>query len=365
MMGDSSEMSIKKIAESVGVSPATVSRVLNNPSYKCAQEDLRDRIWKAAIEMNYSPNEAARNLKTGNVKNEERTYYINVLMTRMDSEQSDPFFTELLHVIESEIHKHSCILSKVWYMSVFSDDRKCKSENLDRIIGAMYDETEGRRDGLIIIGKCNREALRKLNQSYKSIVSINRNSTNYEVDEVTCDGEKIATMAIEHLIKLGHRDIGYVGACHNEARYKGYLNTLKKHNIDIIPEYIVDTGQTEAEGYDVMLDFLKSDSSPTGFYCANDITAVGMLKCIQKFRHLRYVPSIISSDDIEEAQFTKPMLTTVRLPKDEMGRFALYILIDRIQGGHKAVVRTELEGHLMLRNSCTDVADGDWSNYCI
>jgi sulfate transport system ATP-binding protein/LacI family transcriptional regulator/LacI family repressor for deo operon, udp, cdd, tsx, nupC, and nupG len=283
----------------------------------------------------------------------------------MDSEQSDPFFTELLHVIESEIHKHSCILSKVWYMSVFSDDRKCKSENLDRIIGAMYDETEGRRDGLIIIGKCNREALRKLNQSYKSIVSINRNSTNYEVDEVTCDGEKIATMAIEHLIKLGHRDIGYVGACHNEARYKGYLNTLKKHNIDIIPEYIVDTGQTEAEGYDVMLDFLKSDSSPTGFYCANDITAVGMLKCIQKFRHLRYVPSIISSDDIEEAQFTKPMLTTVRLPKDEMGRFALYILIDRIQGGHKAVVRTELEGHLMLRNSCTDVADGDWSNYCI
>jgi sulfate transport system ATP-binding protein/LacI family transcriptional regulator/LacI family repressor for deo operon, udp, cdd, tsx, nupC, and nupG len=315
--------------------------------------------------MNYSPNEAARNLKTGNVKNEERTYYINVLMTRMDSEQSDPFFTELLHVIESEIHKHSCILSKVWYMSVFSDDRKCKSENLDRIIGAMYDETEGRRDGLIIIGKCNREALRKLNQSYKSIVSINRNSTNYEVDEVTCDGEKIATMAIEHLIKLGHRDIGYVGACHNEARYKGYLNTLKKHNIDIIPEYIVDTGQTEAEGYDVMLDFLKSDSSPTGFYCANDITAVGMLKCIQKFRHLRYVPSIISSDDIEEAQFTKPMLTTVRLPKDEMGRFALYILIDRIQGGHKAVVRTELEGHLMLRNSCTDVADGDWSNYCI
>jgi DNA-binding LacI/PurR family transcriptional regulator len=363
-MGDS-KMSIKKIAESVGVSPATVSRVLNNPNYKCAREDLRDEIWKAAIALNYSPNEAARSLKTGRVINEERTYYINVLMTRMDNEESDPFFTELLHVIESEIHKQSCILSKVWYMSVFSNDRKCMSENLDGLVKNMYEETKGKNDGLIIIGKCNREALRKLNESYKSIVSINRNSTNYEVDEVTCDGEKIATMAINHLIKLGHTDIGYVGACHNEARYNGYLNTLKKNNIDIIPEYIVDTRQTEAEGYEVMMNFIKADSIPTGIYCANDITAIGMLKCIQKFKHLRYIPSIISSDDIEEAQFTKPMLTTVRLPKEEMGRFALYILIDRIKGGHKAVVRTELEGHLMLRNSCFEVSEGDWSNYCI
>ena len=56
-------MSIKKIAEKAGVSPATVSRVLNNPNYKCSVSGLRDKIWKTAIEMNYVPNEAARNLK--------------------------------------------------------------------------------------------------------------------------------------------------------------------------------------------------------------------------------------------------------------------------------------------------------------
>lgn len=77
------------------------------------------------------------------------------------------------------------------------------------------------------------------------------------------------------------------------------------------------------------------------------------------------MPSIISSDDIEEAQYTKPMLTTVRLPKDEMGKFALYLLIDRIKGAHKAVVRTELEGKLMVRNSCTAVAESSWSDYSI
>lgn len=58
-------MSIKKIAEQTGVSPATVSRVLNNPNYRCSQEGLRDKIWKAAMEQNYVPNEAARNLKMG------------------------------------------------------------------------------------------------------------------------------------------------------------------------------------------------------------------------------------------------------------------------------------------------------------
>lgn len=61
-------MSIKKIAEKAGTSPATVSRVLNNPNYHCSDRKLRDRIWNAAIELDYTPNEAARNLKTGSPK---------------------------------------------------------------------------------------------------------------------------------------------------------------------------------------------------------------------------------------------------------------------------------------------------------
>ena len=104
-------MSIKKIAEKAGVSPATVSRVLNNPNYKCSVSGLRDKIWKTAIEMNYVPNEAARNLKRGVSAKQEKTWYINILMTRTDSSQTDPFFSELLRVIESEIHDKNCILS--------------------------------------------------------------------------------------------------------------------------------------------------------------------------------------------------------------------------------------------------------------
>ena len=363
--GGDGYMSIKKIAEKAGVSPATVSRVLNNPNYKCSVSGLRDKIWKTAIEMNYVPNEAARNLKKGVSAKQEKTWYINILMTRTDSSTTDPFFAELLRVIESEIHDKNCILSKVWYMSVFSDDRKCRRENLDRLVDGMYGEVDGKRDGLIIIGRCNKEALKKLNKKYKSVVSVNRNSTNYEVDEVLCDGKKIASAAVEYLISLGHKNIGYIGQCHSEDRYNGYLETLKKHDLDVIPEYVIETKQTEAEGYEAMEKFFQSDDMPTGIYCANDISAIGMLKCLNKFRNRYYMPSIISSDDIQEAQFTKPMLTTVSLPKEDMGKFALYLLLDRLRGGHSGIVRMELEGKLVIRNSCSSVEDSMWSDYCI
>lgn len=358
-------MSIKKIAEKVGVSQSTVSRVLNNPNYHCSSPEMRERIWKAAMELNYTPNEAARNLKMGIAKTIGRTFYISVLMTRMDSAQPDPFFAELLRVVESEIHRQTSILSNVWYQSVFSNDRKCKMVSLDRIINEMYAETEEKCDGLIIIGKCNKEALKKLKAKFKNIVSVNRNSTNYEVDEVTCDGQKVAMEAVEYLISLGHHDIGYVGECHNEARYRGYVDALNRHHIEIDPAFVIETRQTESEGYEALNRFYQMEYMPTGIYCANDITAVGMLKCLSKNKKRYFTPSIIASDDIEEAQFTKPMLTTVGLPKEEMGKFAVALLLDRIQEGHKNIVSMELEGSLMKRDSCFTLDESSWNNYYI
>lgn len=348
---------LKKIAEITGVSLSTVSRVLNNPDYRCSSPEIRDKIWEAAMELKYVPNKAAKNLKMGTGNQMEKAYYIGVIMTRPEAAQTDLFYSELLRVIETEVHRNYCILSKVWYAPIFSDKKRCKRENLSKIVKDMKNETDEKMDGVIVIGKCEAKALDYIQDGFKNVVNINRNPIDHTVDEVVCDGEKIAAMAVEHLIALGHRAIGYVGVCQDEARFKGYMETLKKHEIEFHPSFVYETRPTEAKGYEVMEKILASDAMPTALYCANDIIAVGILKNLSRPQN-RYIHiSVISSDDIEQAQFTKPMLTTVALPKEEMGKFAMFLLLDRMKGRHKNKVKLELNGELIRRESCGNVQD--------
>ena len=99
-------MSIRDIAKKAGVSASTVSRVLNNPGYRCASPELRDAIWRIAREMNYLPNEAARSLKMGSGKDgaSAAPLRVDVIVTRASQRQADPFFGELLRIIETETH---------------------------------------------------------------------------------------------------------------------------------------------------------------------------------------------------------------------------------------------------------------------
>lgn len=357
-------MSIKKISEMTGASPSTVSRVLRNPDYKCSSEELRQNIFQAAREINYIPNEAALNLRLGSLEKKE-VYRINILLTRVVSEENDPFFSEMLRAVEIEIRKNNCIVSSVWHCADFSNEKYCALENVDTVVNNMYKQKEQKSDGLIIIGKCCTKVLKALKKKEKYIVSINRNSTNYEVDEVLCDGRKIALTAIRHLVKLGHTKIGYVGDCHNEARFNGYQEAQDRYHLRQDIDYIFDTTPNEDHGYKAMEYFFNMSDPPTAIYCANDILAVGMLKCINKRRNRFYSPSIISSDDIAEAQDTKPMLTTVSLPKKEMVSFALFLLLDRIKGGHKVISKIELECFLIVRDSCHTVNEANGPEYYI
>ena len=95
----------------------------------------------------------------------------------------------------------------------------------------MFHDAKQKHDGLILIGKCSQKGLKSLKRYEKNLISINRNSTTYEVDEVLCDGRKIALTAVNYLISCGHQKIGYVGDCHNETRYIGYQEALVHHGI--------------------------------------------------------------------------------------------------------------------------------------
>lgn len=355
-------MSIKKIAESIGVSVSTVSRVLSRPDYKCSSKELREKIFAAAREKNYVPNESAKNLRSGSSSLSE-PHRICILVTRTASSDTDPFFSELTGIIQTEINKNMCMLVRIWYRPEFSDEAKCASMNLKQSVKELCGEYDP--DGIIIVGKCCPQAIKQLKARWKNIVSVNRNSTNYEIDEVLCDGRKIAAGAVEYLIRLGHRKIAYVGECHSESRFNGYQETLLKNNIEVDIDHIIQTGLSENEGYLAMEKIIRMQNRPTGIYCANDIIAIGMLKSLNKYGSRYYNPSIISCDDIAEARYTKPMLTTISLPKEEMAKFAVYLLIDRINGGHKSVARTELESSLVIRSSCSPVNNTDLIEYYI
>ncbi|MGN0353259.1 MAG: LacI family DNA-binding transcriptional regulator [Roseburia sp.] len=357
-------MSLKEIAKRAGVSTATVSRVLNNPNHRCLDGKKRDEIWKLASSMNYEPNEAARNLKTGKAKKKE-TYYINILVTRGEGVQADPFFSEMLRIIESEIYNQMCVLSQVMYKPIFSDERKCKSENTERMVRELYERCRDTSNGLIILGHCSNVVIKSINKYFKNVVLISRNFRTEGVDAVTCNGSKMARIAVEHLIELGHTDIAYAGGLQNENRYKGYIETLEKHDLLIDSSYIFEVAKTEAAGYDAMKKILELDEVPTGIYCANDIIAVGMLKCLRRRRNLAMLPSIISSDGIEMSELTKPLLTTVAMPKSEIGYYAVSHLITKIERGGESNVVMELEGKLIKRESCKLIAESSNMEYYI
>ena len=104
-------------------------------------------------------------------------------------------------------------------------------------------------------------------------------------------------------------------------------------------------------------EILESEFIPTALYCANDITAVGVLKNLARPQNRYFHISVVASDDIDQAQFTKPMLSTVSLPKADMGRLAMFLLLDRIKGRHTDKIKIELNGKLIRRESCRNVQD--------
>ena len=149
-----------------GASVSTVGRVLNNPNHKCSSEGLKERILQAAREINYVPNEAARNLKTGNHSKKE-VYYINILLTGLADEENDPFFSKIARLTELEIRKNGCVISSFWHRAEFADDKFCMSEDMDAIVNEMYGDKEQKSNGLIIICRCCPKGLKSLKRREK------------------------------------------------------------------------------------------------------------------------------------------------------------------------------------------------------
>lgn len=356
-------MSLKKIAELAGTSVSTVSRVLNTPGHTCHIPGLSEKIWQIAKELEYIPNEAARNLRTGNNKTKE-PFYADIFLTRFDSLDKDPFFGELFIHIKEELLSANALLGEVLnftdIMSLGEKDVPIKAipyKTPSRVIAEKPAAlpafvSKKYNTGLILLGKCPQGLIPVLKKRYSYITGIDRNPTDYEYDEVICNGITAAQKAVGYLIKLGHNNIAYIGDCTFESRYTGYYQALLAHKIPLNYANVHQTGQTEKEGFQVMSKIIKSDERPSAIFCANDITAIGVLNALKANKRKGYVPSVISIDNIYPSQKTTPMLTTIDIPKKEMAHLAVMLLLDRKAGRHRENIRIELPCRLIERESC-------------
>jgi DNA-binding LacI/PurR family transcriptional regulator len=329
-------MSLKKISEMTGVSVSTVSRVLNNVPGSGASREIRERIWQAAQDTGYTPNRSAQRLRRGD--GEAKTRRVAIVAARLHSLEADPFFYELYMNVQSELFRAGCVAVRV-------DARDDARPEIPEC------------DGMVILGRCSHSLLEALKRACPNLVGIWRNPTDFDIDEVMCDGKKAAGMAVEYLLKLGHRNIAYIGDCSYESRYVGYCDALIRNSIPIDYPLIVPTGQTEAEGYGAMQKIAASGTA-TAVFCANDITAVGALRALAEMGRRRPKIAVVSIDNIDLAQQTRPLLTTINIPREDMAHMAVNVLLDRIGRGHREHVRVEFPCRLVRRLSC---GEGEYS----
>jgi LacI family transcriptional regulator/LacI family repressor for deo operon, udp, cdd, tsx, nupC, and nupG len=304
-------VTIKDIAKSAGVSHTTVSRALKgNPAISA---ETRDRIQKLAQEMGYTPSAVAQSLLA------QRTYTVGMVVTTI----ADPFVVQVVEGVES-------VAQQAGY-SVFL----CTShDDSDREIDVVETLHRRRVDVIIVtssrVGSLYRE---RLDQIRVPIVLINNQSEGQYLYSVAVDDMQGAQLAVEHLITLGHRRIGYAGTARrprsSRRRMAGYQKALAQAGITL------DAGLVSPpvakndikRGAEALAHLLTTKA--TAVFCYNDLIAIGMLEACRRWGIA--VPqqlSVVGFDDIEPAMYVSPALTTVNQPRLRLGQQAMNMALD-------------------------------------
>ena len=295
----------------------------------------------------YTPNVLAQNLKRRTSltdPKEKPLYYIDCLQARTSNLNTDPFFSELERALEQEAFNYNYIIKHTY--------RPMDLKSLDSIIQA----DERNICGLVILGRYmfTKEQLKILKEVYKNIIYVGLNAIPLKCDQVICDGYKAGISAVEYLIELGHKKIAYIGEQANECRFLAYKDALSLHNITFTIHNTANVIQSTDGGYKGAQKLLNSSSDFTAVFCANDLTAIGAIKAFhENKKQVSRDISVISVDDIDLAQYITPMLTTVHIPIEELGRQTARTLIDRINGRHTLPMKVELPFFIAKRDSCS------------
>lgn len=328
------------VAKKAGVSFMTVSRVINNKEN--VKEETRKKVLKAIKELGYYPNVLGRGL------NINKTETIGILIPLCSHLFSTQYYIELLRGVEQYCAEKGFGL--LFY------PRRDESGNID------YQQLfqERRVDGLLIIAPPLKDlqllTLMKKKIPFVVIDGREAGGKNKKIVYVDADNIGGATKAVEYLIKLGHKKIAHISGwnyvANGKDRLYAYKRTLKRNNINIREDYIVEGDFTEISGYNAMKKLLELRERPTAVFAANDLMAIGAIKAIREKR--LSVPdniSIIGFDDIPLASYAIPPLTTVHQPIFKMGYESAKILLKLITTQKPKVGSQIMETRLVIRNS--------------
>ncbi|EGE1181143.1 TPA: DNA-binding transcriptional regulator CytR [Escherichia coli] len=325
---------MKDVALKAKVSTATVSRALMNPD-KVSQA-TRNRVEKAAREVGYLPQPMGRNVK----RNESRTILVIV------PDICDPFFSEIIRGIEVTAANHG-------YLVLIGD---CAHQNqqektfIDLIITKQI-------DGMLLLGsRLPFDASIEEQRNLPPMVMANEFAPELELPTVHIDNLTATFDAVNYLYEQGHKRIGCIAGpeemplCH--YRLQGYVQALRRCGIMVDPQYIARGDFTFEAGSKAMQQLLDLPQPPTAVFCHSDVMALGALS--QAKRQGLKVPedlSIIGFDNIDLTQFCDPPLTTIAQPRYEIGREAMLLLLDQMQGQHVGSGSRLMDCELIIRGS--------------
>ena len=328
-------VTLKAVAQYVGLTPGTVSAVLNDaPSARSIPQDTKKRIHAAAKELNYRPNFFARTLRN------KRTYTIGVIA----EEIGDSYGSAIISGIEQHLRKHG-----YFFLTV--------AHRHDPELLSQYSHMLSERgvEGIITVDTTVHET-----PSLPTVAVAGHKKVN-GVTNVILDHHSAAVLALTYLKELAHERIAFMKgnplSSDSKDRWDAICEVAAQIGMKIDDELVVQIETEDATpmlGYPVTKQLLARGKPFTALFAYNDISAIGAIRVLQE-QGLR-VPqdvSVMGFDDIPGAAFYTPSLTTVRQPLNRMGEVAAQSLLERIEGKKEYPSEIAIEPELVVRESTT------------
>lgn len=328
-------VTIKDVAKRANVAISTASYALNGIDK--VSKETKEKVQKAARELNYQKNGFASDLKRQNTRT------IALIL----SDLAGPFYSELIRGVQKVAKEHGYDLVA------------CNSIGGESSTAVKY-LTERRADGCIVLAhNITDQMISAASSKNYPIVLLDRHIEKDSIVSVAVDNKKGAYQATAYLIEQGHHKIAYVsgpfGSYDDQMRFKGYREALETEQIEYRPKWRVTGNFTRESGKMATKILLASEDRPTAILFANDEMAIGGIEtCKEQGVVIPDEISIVGFDDILEAKYISPKLTTIRQPKFEMGSLATHLIFQLIDK-EKLETLYNLHTELVIRESVNKI----------